>query len=134
MSSNKKTVMNLKDLFLDFLEVEADFSKLTEELKNPFRCRVLLVQPQFLITDGVYFCGAYFSERAIEQFREKNRDKMITDMREKDILVKKWELVICKVDSQELLTSYLDIELRIVISEFTCDYSAESIIEKQPFI
>jgi len=116
MPANKQSAF--KQLFLDVFR-SGDFSKLHESIpKKKLTCYVKEAHPHFLIADDFFYVPAYFTQKAIDDFRAKNSSVKVTDLQLRVIELSNWTLEIAKVNSADVFTSYGGLELRIVVKEF----------------
>ena len=107
-----------KQLYLDDFR-GGDFSKLSESIpKKKITCYVKEAYPHFLIADDFFYVPAYFTQKAIDDFKSKNSSTKITDLQLRVIELSNWTLEVAKVNSADNFTSYGGLELRIVVKEF----------------
>ena len=54
-----------------FLEANADMLKLPSKYHCTIKCSVKESSPNFLLTDGIFFIGGYFTPEALEKHNAK---------------------------------------------------------------
>lgn len=74
------------------LDTDGDNSKLPKKFRSPLRCSVKETQPHFLLTDGSFFISAYFTAQSYKQFREKNNDLRVIDLKDVMVVVNQWSV------------------------------------------
>ena len=108
-----------KQLYLDIFRKGGDFSKLSESIpKKKITCYVKESHPHFLIADDFFYIPAYFTQKALDDFRSKNSNVKITDLQFRVVELSNWTLEMHKVNSADVFTSYGGLELRMVVKEF----------------
>jgi len=95
-----------------------DFGKVNNNFKKPIRCYVKESFPHFLISDGYFFVPAYFTNDAVKQFKAKFGNVLITDLKEKVIVLNSWHLEMKRVNSSDVFTSYANLEARLIVTSF----------------
>jgi len=109
-----------KQLYLDLFRKGGDFSKLAESIpKKKITCYVKEAHPHFLIADDFFYIPAYFTQKAIDEFRSKNPNVKMTDLQFRVVELSNWTLEMHKVNSADVFTSYGGLELRLVVKEFS---------------
>lgn len=101
-----------------FLLAGGDMSKVPAKYRSAIKCFVKESKPNFLITDGVFFIAGHFTKEALDKFKAKSTHK-IENLSGFLIDINKWTLELALVDSSKSFTSYANLELRLVISDFT---------------
>lgn len=107
-----------KQLFTEMINQNGDFGKIKANLKTPLKCYVKESYPFFLVTDGYFFVPAYFTKEAVNDFHSKFSNVNIVDLHDKVIVLNHWTLEMRRVNSAEVFTSYGNIEIRLVVSNF----------------
>jgi hypothetical protein len=107
-----------KTLLVKFLEAGGDITKVPIKYRSSIKCFVKESQPNFLITDGVFFIAGHFTKEALDKFKTNSTHKL-ENLRGFLIDINKWSLELALVDSSKSFTSYANLELRLVISEFS---------------
>jgi hypothetical protein len=108
-----------KQLYTEMFNQKGDFSKIKADLKKPIKCYVKESFPYFLVSDGYFFVPCYFTKGAIDHFRKHYSNASIVDLADKVIVISKWHLEMKKCSSADVFTSYGNIEVRMVASEFS---------------
>jgi len=98
------------------LDKNGDFTQIGDLKKAKIRCYVKETYPKFLISDGTFFISGYFTKDWLKN-SASNKIK-ITDLGEGLILINKWSIELCRVNSAEDFTSYSGIEMRLIIHDF----------------
>lgn len=107
-----------KQLFTEMLNQGGDFKKVGKDLKKPLKIYVKESYPYFLVTDGYFFVQAYFTKEAIAEYKAKFRNLKITELKDKVLVFNSWTLEMKKVNSDEVFTSYANIEMRLIVNSF----------------
>jgi len=76
-----------------------DFSKCKEYQSKQLKLFVKESFPHFLVSDGNYYVPAYFTKKAVDDFKAKNSGVNITDLKSKVIDVMSWSLEMARVNS-----------------------------------
>jgi hypothetical protein len=71
-----------------------------------------------LVSDGFFYVPAYFTSEAVKEFKQKYGNILITDLAEKVVVLNDWRLELRRVNSNEVWTSYADLEPRLVVTSF----------------
>jgi hypothetical protein len=69
---------NFKKAALSLLDNKGKWKDVPASLKGAFNCRVWNDIPQFIVSDGTYFIGAYLTQDAFDKYRSKFRSHHIT--------------------------------------------------------
>jgi len=108
-----------KKLFTDMIHAGGDESKLSKDMKKQMlKVFVKETHPYFLISDSYFFVPAYFTPAALNEFRDKFSNVNILDLKEKVILITSWNLELKRVNSDDVFTSYGNLEVRLIINSF----------------
>lgn len=107
-----------KQLFTEMLVQGGDFAKVNKDLKRPLKTYVKESYPFFLVTDGYFFVQAYFTKEAVAEFKSKFGNVNITDLHDRVVVLNTWSLEIRRVNSNEVFTSYGNLEIRLVVHSF----------------
>lgn len=112
-------VAQLKKLFMSFLEVEGNFSKLPKEFKKPMLVKVFRTQPLVLIQDKENYVTGYFSSRALKKLdKEYNRPNF--ELQANTLKIERFTMQFLQVEQGEYCpVTYLNKEIRLVIEEFS---------------
>jgi hypothetical protein len=63
-----KSQSAFKTLLINILECEGDFTKMNPKFTRPIKCAVKETGPNFLLHDGTYYIGAYFTPEAYAKY------------------------------------------------------------------
>ena len=107
-----------KQLFTEILNQGGDFSKVSKDLKRPLKTYVKESYPYFLVTDGYFYVQAYFTKEAVAEYRQKFGNVNITELHDRVIVLNNWTLEMRKVNSNEVFTSYANLEIRLIVNSF----------------
>jgi len=105
-------------VYSDLFNNGCDFAKVNNNFKKPIKCYVKESFPHFLVSDGFFFVPAYFTSDAIKQFKAKFGNVLVTDLKEKVIVLNNWHLEMKRVNSSEVFTSYANLEARLIVTSF----------------
>ena len=83
--------------------------------KKSIMCFVKESFPHFLVADDHFFVPAYFTSKAVSDFKGKNSSVSITDLKGKVISLTDWSIEMAKSSSW---TSYGGMEIRLVVKGF----------------
>jgi hypothetical protein len=108
-----------KSLFTEMIKQNGNYSAIKADLKKPIKCIVKEAFPYFLVTDGYFYVPAYFTKGAVDQLRKSTPNINIVDLEGKVIVINKWQLEIKRVNSAEVFTSYANLEIRLIVNEFS---------------
>jgi len=61
----------------------------------------------------------YFTKKAVDDFKAKNPNTNITDLKGNCITISDWSLEMCSVNSQDVFTSYGGLEVRLICKSFS---------------
>ena len=115
---SKQNQSAFKQLYTEMINQNGDFNKVNKDLKKPIKCFVKESYPYFLVTDGYFFVPAYFTNEAVKDFHSKFGNVNIVDLHDKVIVLNSWHLEMRKVNSAEVFTSYNNIEIRLIVTNF----------------
>jgi len=116
-----------KELITKMFENGGDFSKFsTQQRSQSIKCYVKESFPYFLVSDNYHYCQVYFTKKAVDDFKAKNSNINITDLKSKIIVITDWALEMNKVNSQDVFTSYGGLEVRLVCKAFKLEKSSVS--------
>ena len=110
--------LQFKPLFSQMIEKGGNWASLAATNKRAFKTVVREVWPALLLTDGEVFVPASFTQEALDEFRKKYGKVHVTDLKDKHIVVNKWALQMCRVDSEKVWHSYGGVEVSLVIQSF----------------
>ena len=113
--SKQQSASAFKQLYTAMFNQNGDFSKVGKDLKKPIKCFVKESFPHFLVTDGYFFVPAYFTQAAVQDFKNKHSNIVITDLHDKVIILSDWSLELNRVNSTEVFTSYANLEARLIV-------------------
>jgi hypothetical protein len=106
-----------------------DFSKVPAGQRNQaISCYVKESLPYFLVSDNFNYMGVYFTKKAIDDFRSKNSNTHISDLKSRVISITEWSLELARVDSQNVFTSYGGLELKLIAKAFSVNKSNSKIV------
>ena len=106
-----------KTLLVKFLQANADMLKLPSKYHVPIKCSVEKSSPNFLITDGLFFIGGYFTQEALDKHKARN-GVAVENLKGFLIDLNKWSLELVVNSSTDIFTSYAGLELRMIIHDF----------------
>ncbi|MEK7074671.1 MAG: hypothetical protein AAB968_02810, partial [Patescibacteria group bacterium] len=120
-----------KKAALEFMNGGAKWSKVPAGLQAAFVGRVFHSNPQLLIADSHHYIGAYLTQAAFDKFTKSHKGTLITESEGSSFKIEDWHLELVDVDSQDVHTSYLDREIRLVIKSFSLakDNSTKNFVE-----
>ena len=107
---------SLKGTVISFLENDGDWEAIKKNHKGSLTLHCYLDNPQFILSDGKSFLGAYLTKQAFDSFRKTSKVKL-TEAQGQKFEVSKWELELVRVDSANVYTSYCGLEVRLVVHE-----------------
>lgn len=116
MSKSQSSGSALKQLYSEVFNQGGDFNKVKDSLKKPLKVYVKESFPHFLVSDGYFFVPVYFTKEAITEFKQKFSNVSLVDLAEKVVQLNEWHLELRKVNSNEVFTSYANLEARLVVS------------------
>lgn len=106
-----------------------DFSKFSASQRSQsIKCYVKESFPYFLVSDNYHYVAVYFTKKAIDDFKAKNSNVNITDLKTRVITITDWSLEMNKVNSQDVFTSYGGLEVRLVAKSFKLEKGADKVI------
>jgi len=117
-----------KTLFTQMVANGGDFSKFQKSVNQPIKCYVKESFPHFLVSDNFYYVAVYFTKKAIDDFKAKNANANITDLKTRVITITDWSLEMNQVNSQDVFTSYGGLEVRLVAKAFRLEKGADKVI------
>ena len=82
------------------------------------KCFVKESFPYFLVTDNHFYLPAYFTKKAVDDFKAKHSGVNITDLKSKVIEIGDWHAEMVKCDSSTCFTSYAGIEIKLCVNSF----------------
>jgi len=112
-----------KILFTEMIKQNGNYSSIKAEFKKPLKVIVKEAFPHFLVSDGYFYVPAYFTRAATDAFRKATPNISITGLQDKIIIINKWHLEMKRVNSAETFTSYNNLEIRLVVGEFSAKIS-----------
>ena len=122
----------LKKAAIEFLNAGAKWNKVPSYLQSPFVAWAFHSNPQLLLCDQSHYIGAYLTSSAFDKF-SKHSKVLVSEAEGHFFKIEDWHLELVDVDSQDVHTSYLDKEIRLVISSFSLakDGESKSFVENQ---
>lgn len=99
----------------------------SSDKKRQIRCFVKESFPYFIVTDNFFYVPAYFTKKAVDEFKSKFSNINITDLKGYIIVVNDWTLEVSKVNSSEVFTSYGNLEIKLVVKSFKVDLSKKQV-------
>ena len=108
-----------KQLYSELFNQGGDFSKVSKDMKKPLKCYVKESYPFFLVTDGYFFLQLYFTKEAVAEFKKNFPNVNIVDLHDRVIMLSKWTIELGKVNSNEVFTSYSNLEARMIVHSFS---------------
>lgn len=106
-------------------------AKMPSKYRTPIKCFVKESKTNFLITDGIFFITAYFTKGAFESFKKSKPGFQVENLRGFLVNLLKWHLELAYVDSTQKFTSYANLELRLVIDEFSLASETQQELENK---
>jgi hypothetical protein len=108
-----------KKLFSDMIHAGGNVNKVPKELLNQkIKVYVKEALPHFLVSDSHFFVPVYFTPEAVAQYRSKYPNLVVEALKGEVLLISKWSLEMRKVDSENVWTSYANLEVRLIVYEF----------------
>jgi len=109
-----------KQLYTAMFNNGGDFSKLPAAQRSQhIKCYVKESFPHFLVTDNFYYVACYFTKKALDDFKAKNANVNVTDLKSRVITITDWTLEMNRVNSADVFTSYGGHEVRLIVKAFT---------------
>lgn len=108
----------LKSLFGKYLEAGGDMMKVPEKFQLPLSLIVKETFPTFLVSDGYFYGGLYFSEEAVQEHRNNTKTHKIIDLQDFIVVLNRWSIEMAPVDSTKVFTSYAGVEVRLIAHSF----------------
>jgi hypothetical protein len=114
-----------KQLYSEMIKNGGNVSKIPDAVgnKRQIRCFVKESFPYFIVTDNYFYVPAYFTKKAVDDFKSKFSNINITDLKGHIIVVNDWTLEMAKVNSSEVFTSYGGLEIKLIVKSFKVDLS-----------
>jgi len=72
-----------------------------------------------LISDSSHYIGAYLTSSAFEKFSKSSKGVLVSESEGSSFKIEDWYFEIVDVDSQEVHTSYLNREIRLIVKSFS---------------
>lgn len=104
-----------KKLFTNLINAGGDQSKLPKDMRQMLKVFVKESAPHFLVSDSYFYVPAYFTQSALNEFKEKFSNVSISDLQAKVILITSWSLELKRSDT---FTSYSGLEVRLIVNSF----------------
>jgi hypothetical protein len=108
-----------------------DFGKVSNN-KKPIKCYVKESFPHFLVTDNFFYVAAYFTRKAVDDFKSRHSNVNITDLKSRVITISDWTLEMNRVNSSDVFTSYGGIEVRLVVKAFSVQAKSDITLSRHP--
>jgi hypothetical protein len=115
------THADFKKAALSLLEHNGNWKKVPASLKTAFSCQVFIDNPQWIVNDETHFIGAYPTKQAFDAYRKTWKEVRLSESAHSKFLISDWSLELVKVESEEVYTSYVDREVRLVINSIKPD-------------
>lgn len=125
------SVSAFQQLFSDMIRSGGDFSKVSNN-KKPIKCYVKESFPHFLVTDNYFYVAAYFTKKAIDDFKSKHSNVNITDLKSRVVTISDWSLEMNRVNSSDVFTSYGGIEVRLIVRSFSVQAKSDISLTRHP--
>jgi hypothetical protein len=106
-------------------------AKMPVKFLAPIKCFVKESKTNFLVTDGLFFLTAYFTKQALDQFKKAKPGFSVENLRGFLVNLQKWHCELALVDSTQKFTSYANLELRLVIDEFSLASDTQQELENK---
>lgn len=108
-----------KTLYTQMIQNGGDYDALPKDLlRKDLQVFVKESRPYFLVSDSYFYVPAYFTQSAITEYNSKFPQVNVLDLDGKVIVITKWSLELRKVNSQEVFTSYANVECRLIVHSF----------------
>lgn len=120
-----------KTLLVKFLEANGDMQKMPSKFRSAIKCFVKESKPNFLITDGIFFIQGHFTKEALELHKARKPKHSIENLRGFLININKWHCELSHTDSTKSFTSYANLELKLVIGDFTLASETQQELENK---
>merc|ERR1712166_944895 len=118
-----------KQLVTTMFNNGGDFSKFSSAQRSQaIKCYVKESFPYFLVSDNYHYLAVYFTKKAIEDFKAKNSNVNITDLKTRVITITDWTLEMNHVNSQDVFTSYGGLEVKLVAKAFKLVNGSEKVV------
>ena len=89
-----------KQLVTSMFQYGGDFSKFSSAQRSQaIKCYVKESFPYFLVSDNYHYVAVYFTKKAIDDFKAKNSNVNITDLKTRVITITDWSLEMNQVNS-----------------------------------
>jgi len=122
-------VSAFKQLVTSMFANGGDFSKFSSAQRSQaIKCYVKESFPYFLVSDNYHYVAVYFTKKAIDDFKSKNSNVNITDLKTRVITITDWSLEMVHVNSQDVFTSYGGLEVRLVAKSFKLEKGSDKVI------
>lgn len=122
-------VSAFKQLVTSMFANGGDFSKFSSAQRSQaIKCYVKESFPYFLVSDNYHYVAVYFTKKAIDDFKSKNSNVNITDLKTRVITITDWSLEMVHVNSQDVFTSYGGLEVRLVAKAFKLEKGSDKVI------
>jgi len=125
------SVSAFQQLFSDMIRSGGDFSKVSNN-KKPIKCYVKESFPHFLVTDNYFYVAAYFTKKAVDDFKSRHSNTNITDLKSRVVTISDWTLEMNRVNSSDVFTSYGGIEVRLVVKAFSVQAKSDITLSRHP--
>jgi hypothetical protein len=114
-----------KQLYTEMIKHSGNVSKIPESqgYKKQIRCLVKESFPHFIVTDNFFYVPAYFTKKAVDDYKSKFSNINITDLKGHLIVITDWTLEMAKVNSSEVFHSYGGLEIKLIVKSFKVDLS-----------
>jgi hypothetical protein len=106
-----------KTLLVKFLEANADMLKMPTKYTAAIKCSVKETTPNFILTDGIFYMGGYFTKEALDRHSAKG-GKPVNTLQGFLIDLNRWSLELVVDENNKTFTSYAGLELRLIIHDF----------------
>lgn len=109
-----------KQLYSEMFAKDGNFGSVKDSFKKPLKCFVKETFPYFLVSDGFFYVQAYFTKDAVTDFKKKFSSVNICDLTNKVVVLTDWHLEMRRSNTNEVFTSYANIEVRLIVTGFKC--------------
>lgn len=116
---DSEKTFSLKKAAIEFISSGAKWPKVPAHLKASFVGRVFHSNPQLLISDASHYIGGYLTSAAFEKFSKTSKGVLVSESEGSSFKIDDWHFELVDVDSQDVHTSYLNREIRLVIKSFS---------------
>ncbi len=91
--------------------------KMPTKYHQPIKCSVKESTPNFLLTDGIFYIGGYFTKEALDKHTAQGGIP-VANLKGFLVDLNKWSLELVVDKANKTFTSYAGLELRLIIHDF----------------